>query len=672
MPKLMLIDTSHKEETRVAVLSEDRLEEFDFESNSKKNLRGNVYLAKITRVEPSLQAAFVDYGGNRHGFLAFSEIHPDYYRIPVADREALEEEIRQMETEKHSEDLADESEELETGKSDKKTNDKAEKKADLDFEVEIIGDEGAKSSDTPGSSDTENAEEEKAKTIPLYKRYKIQEVIEKNQIVLIQVSKEERANKGAALTTYMSIAGRYCVLMPNSRHGGGVSHKIESIKERKKLRTILDSIETPEGMSLIVRTAGRGHTKAEIKRDSDYLMRTWDKIRELTLSSVAPSLVHEEGNLLKKSLRDLYSKDFEEVLVQGEDGYKQAKDLMKAMVPSHVKRVKKYEDTKPLFQRYQIEEQIDSMHQPEAPLPSGGSLVINPTEALTAIDINSGRSTRERHISDTAYRTNLEAATEIARQLKLRDLAGLIVIDFIDMDKTSHIHAVEKRLKEALSIDRARIQVGRISTFGLLEMSRQRMRPSLLEASAQTCPHCHGTGLSRSNESLALQIIRTLEKAKRTPDCEKITLKASTPVALYILNQKRALLDELEARFSCPLLIEVNPAFSTIEFEIDGILKEQPKKLKKPSRNRRRSSKQRIDGPQERGTENPKDSEEKSEKNKETLEEKKDNKSESSDQPRRRRRRGGGSRRHQGQDSTPETKEKESSEKAEVIKIEGP
>jgi ribonuclease E len=426
-------------------------------------------------------------------------------------------------------------------------------------------------------------------------------------------------------------------------------------------------------MSLIIRTAGRGHTKTEIKRDSDYLMRTWDKVRELTLSSVAPALVHEEGNLLKKSLRDLYSREVEEILVQGEEGYKQTREIMKAMVPSHLKRVKKYKDTQTLFQRYQIEEQIDSMHQPEALLPSGGSLVINPTEALTAIDINSGRSTRERHISDTAYNTNLEAATEIARQLKLRDLAGLIVIDFIDMDKTAHIQAVEKRLKEALSEDRARIQVGRISSFGLLEMSRQRMRPSLLEASAQTCSHCHGTGLARSDGSIALQILRSLEKAKRAPDAQEIIIKAPANIALYILNQKRSLLAGLEEQFSCPILVELGSSLEATEFEFEGILKEQPKKTKKSSRNKKRSPKQKSDRAQTKTEEKTPSSQEKDETSTPIEKDKKDKDFDTTGEQRKRRRRGPGVRRRQGSTtSLKEPKEKSASTDVQVIDIQPP
>src|SRR5579883_217210 len=470
MAKRMLIDAAHPEETRVAVLKGNRLEDFDFETATKKQLKGNIYLAKVTRVEPSLQAAFVDYGGNRHGFLAFNEIHPDYYRIPVADREALLEQERA---------LAERSPEGANG------GERGEGE-----ELETIG--------------GDDIEEVPARRVRPPRPYKIQEVTKRRQIMLVQVVKEERGNKGAALTTYLSLAGRYCVLMPNTPRGGGISRKITNLKDRRRLKSILEEFEIPEGMSVIVRTAGMERSKAEIKRDLEYLMRLWDEIRTVTLQSTAPALIYEEASLIKRSIRDLYDRDIDEIQVEGEEGYRAAKEFMRMLTPSHAKRVHLYKDDLiPLFHRYQVESQIDGIHSPVVHLKSGGYIVITPTEALVSIDVNSGRATKERNIEETALRTNLEAAEEISRQVRLRDLAGLIVIDFIDMEESRNNAAVERRLKEAMRSDRARIQIGRISAFGLLELSRQRLRPSLVEATMEMCTHCGGTGWVRSIESTA-------------------------------------------------------------------------------------------------------------------------------------------------------------------------
>ena len=532
MTKIMLIDATHAEETRVAVVSGHKLEEFDFESSSKKQLKGNVYLAKVTRVEPSLQAAFVEYGGNRHGFLASNEIHPDYYQIPVSDREKLVE----------SEPEVEDAEEPVDGAS-----------------VEVVG----------GDEIEEEVERRRTKS---YRHYKVQEVIKRRQIMLVQVVKEERGNKGAALTTYLSLAGRYCVLMPNTARGGGISRKIASAKDRKRLKGIVDGLDIPEGMAVIVRTAGADRSKAEIKRDYEYLMRQWDTIRNLTLESTAPCLINEEGNLIKRSIRDLYSKEIDQVLVEGDAGYRLAKDFMKSLIPSHATRVKQYKnETVPVLHRYQVESQIDAIHNPIVQLRSGGYLVINPTEALVAIDVNSGRSTKERNIEETAFKTNMETAEEVARQLRLRDLAGLIVIDFIDMENSRNIHAVERKLKDSLKDDRARIQVGRISPFGLMEMSRQRLRPSVTETSSELCPVCGGVGHIRSTESAALHALRALEEEGVRKPSGVITLHVPTKVALYILNQKRATLTEIEGRYSFNVTVEADEALVPPDFRLDRV-----------------------------------------------------------------------------------------------------
>jgi ribonuclease E len=541
--KRMLIDASHPEETRVVVLSGNQVEDFDVEVESRRQLKGNVYLAKVTRVEPSLQAAFVEYGGNRHGFLAFGEIHPDYYQIPVADREALiaEEENAQL--------AAKEAEE-------------ADERRNGDVAVEEVG----------GGEDAIDDAENMRRPVVDRRRYKIQEVIKRRQILLIQVVKEERGNKGAALTTYLSLAGRYCVLMPNTARGGGVSRKIAHGQDRKRLKLILADLGIPDGMAVIVRTAGDKRTKAEIKRDYEYLIRLWEQIRQKTLESIAPSLIHEEGNLIKRSIRDIYTKDIEEVVIHGEEGYRVAKDFMKLMMPSHAKRVQPYkEENIPLLQRYQVESQIDSMHHPEVTLKSGGYIVINSTEALVAVDVNSGKSTRERNIEETAYKTNLEAADEVARQLRLRDLAGLIVIDFIDMENHRNQNKVERALKDAMRTDRARIQIGRISPFGLLEMSRQRLRPSLQEIHSEPCPHCVGTGIRRSADTTALQILRVIEEEAMRKRNNEITMHVPTEVALYILNQKRDLLTKIEADYDVKFFLLNDDTLIPPDYRMDRI-----------------------------------------------------------------------------------------------------
>ena len=554
----LLVDAAHPEETRVVVIKGNSLEDFDYASSTKIQLRGNIYLAKVTRVEPSLQAAFVDYGGNRHGFLAFSEIHPDYYQIPVADREALlaEEAAQQLaDAEEDNIDPEGSSEGLAAAEP-------AEVSPDTDQISDSTGAAGQESEDVngrPAEADVLSADDEaenaRQRRTKLVRSYKIQEVIKRRQILLVQVVKEERGNKGAALTTYLSLAGRYGVLMPNTARGGGISRKIADAKDRKRLRKILDDLEVPSGMGLIIRTAGANRSKSEIKRDYEFLLRTWDNVRALTLKSTAPTMVYEEANLIKRAIRDLYSKDVEEVLVEGDDAYKAAKSFMRMLMPSHAKRVQPYRDVVPLFHRYKVEERFDTMHGTEVRLKGGGYLVINPTEALVAIDVNSGKATKERNIEETALRTNLEAAEELARHLRLRDLGGLIVIDFIDMSENKHNRAVERRLKEALKHDRARIQVGRISGFGLLEMSRQRMRPSLFEASSETCPHCQGAGSIRSRESTALHVLRAVETEGISKAGGELTVYAPTPVAIYILNQKRATVTEIEQRYDLQIFV---------------------------------------------------------------------------------------------------------------------
>ncbi len=571
MANKMLIDATHPEETRVVVVRGNRVEEFDFESAARKQLKGNIYLAKVTRVEPSLQAAFVDYGGNRHGFLAFNEIHPDYYQIPVSDRQALLE--QEAAEEIAEEDVNDDSniEDVTGGEdlAETEANDEAEGEDDVQSEDEA-GDSGEDDADSDDDDDDDDDDdfdtvgaEDALEEVPERRKrrvrsYKIQEVIKRRQIILIQVVKEERGNKGAALTTYLSLAGRYCVLMPNTARGGGISRKITNVSDRKRLKEIASNLEVAQGMGLIVRTAGANRTKAEIKRDYEYLLRLWENVRDLTLESSAPNLVYEEGSLIKRSIRDLYSKDVDSITIDGEAGYKEAKDFMRMLMPSHAKNVKAYKGTEALFMNQQVEKQLDNMLNPQVTLKSGGYLVINQTEALVAIDVNSGRSTRERNIENTALSTNLEAAAEVARQLRLRDLAGLVVIDFIDMEENRNNRAVERKLKECLRGDRARIQIGRISHFGLLEMSRQRLRSGVLEGSTKTCPLCQGQGFVRSVESAALHILRNIEEYILNDHKQNLIVAATSEVAFYILNQKRDKLLSIESTYSISLLLEID------------------------------------------------------------------------------------------------------------------
>jgi ribonuclease E len=573
MTMRMLIDARHREETRVAVVKGNRIEEFDFESAERKQLKGNIYLAKVTRVEPSLQAAFVDYGGNRHGFLAFSEIHPDYYQIPKEDRDAL---LR--EEAEHAAEEAALRAELDAEDDEHDDHEPSEE------EIERLDDDGAPDEDVAAEQESsgggrrrgrkdngsdDQVEALRQRRMNLRRRYKIQDVIRRRQVLLVQVVKEERGNKGAALTTYLSLAGRYCVLMPNTSHGGGISRKISNASDRKRLKTIMAELKLPPSMGCIVRTAGLQRTKVEIKRDFDYLARLWDGIRETTLASAAPALVYGDSDLMKRAIRDIYNKDIDEVIVEGDDGYRQAKEFMKLLMPSHARRVKHYSDPVPLFQRAGVEDQLSAMYHPVVQLKSGGYLVINPTEALVSIDINSGRSTREHNIEQTATATNLEAAQEIARQLRLRDMAGLVVIDFIDMDNGSNVRKVEKAMKEALKNDRARIQVGRISSFGLMEMSRQRLRTGVLEASTRQCPHCEGTGLVRTASSAGLSALRMIEDEAARGRGSQITLRASQEAAFYVLNRKRADIAEIEDRYGVQVVIlsdgETEGARMTVE-----------------------------------------------------------------------------------------------------------
>jgi ribonuclease E len=571
MSMRMLIDARHPEETRVAVVKGNRIEEFDFESAEHKQLKGNIYLAKVTRVEPSLQAAFIDYGGNRHGFLAFSEIHPDYYQIPKADREALlreeaehaAEEERLRAAELDGDDYGDTVE----GDVDEPADFGENGNGDQE-EGEHLAETGTGSNRSP--VDESAADELRRKRQNLRRRYKIQDVIQRRQVLLVQVVKEERGNKGAALTTYLSLAGRYCVLMPNTSHGGGISRKISNGADRKRLKSIMSDLNLPKTMGLIVRTAGLSRTKTEIKRDFDYLARLWDEIRERTLGSTAPALIYRDSDLVKRAIRDLYHREIDEVIVEGEEGYKAAKGFMKLLMPSHVRRVKLHSETTPLFQRYGVEDQLSAMYQPIVQLKSGGYLVINPTEALVSIDINSGRSTREHNIEQTAYNTNLEAAQEIARQLRLRDMAGLIVIDFIDMEQSSHVRKVEKAMKDALKNDRARIQVGRISSFGLMEMSRQRLRTGVLEASTKPCPHCEGTGLMRTAASAGLSALRILEDEAARGRGERICLRAGREAAVYVLNKKRAELADIEQRYGVFIEVIIDESFEGARMTVES------------------------------------------------------------------------------------------------------
>ena len=584
MKNKMLIDAGHPEETRVVVVRGDRVEEFDYESATRKQLRGNIYLAKVTRIEPSLQAAFVEYGGNRHGFLSFSEIHPDYYQIPVADRQALLE-AEAEDAKARGNGASDDGDNADSDDDGKgvESDDAAEAgaEADVPAEASAADDSDAAEAENDGDDGGDDASEEQSEEtvesvgaedaleeVPERRRnrarqYKIQEVIRRRQVLLVQVVREERGNKGAALTTYLSLAGRYSVLMPNTARGGGISRKITNAADRKRLKDVASDLEVPQGMGVILRTAGASRTKAEVKRDFEYLLRLWESVRELTLQSAAPTLVYEEGSLIKRSIRDLYSKDVGEILVAGEDGYREAKDFMRMLMPSHAKNVQPYRDSQPIFARHGVEAQLDAMFSPQVSLRSGGYIVINQTEALVSIDVNSGRSTREHSIEDTALQTNLEASDEVSRQLRLRDLAGLIVIDFIDMEERRNNRAVEKRLRECLKNDRARIQIGRISHFGLLEMSRQRIRTGVLESTSEVCPHCMGTGRVRSAASVALHVLRSLEDHLLKGVTHNLDVHTRTKVALYILNQKRAHLSALEQRFGLNINILADETVST-------------------------------------------------------------------------------------------------------------
>ena len=538
MSNRMLIDARHPEETRVAVINGQRIEEFDFEAADKRQLKGNIYLAKVTRVEPSLQAAFVEYGGNRHGFLAFSEIHPDYYQIPKEDRDALLREEAELSADDHGHD----------------------------------GEEGDESDDVleTGGHHDEPSDALRRKRMALRRRYKIQEVMRRRQVMLIQVVKEERGSKGAALTTYLSLAGRYCVLMPNTAHGGGISRKISNPADRKRLKQVMADLHLPNGMGAIVRTAGLKRSAADIRRDFDYLTRLWDEIREKTLASQAPALIHEDSGLIKRAIRDVYNREIDQVLVEGRGGFEAAHRLMSMLMPSHAAKVVEYEGSVPLFQRFGVEDQLEAMYQPVVQLKSGGYLVINPTEALVSIDINSGRSTREYGIEETATKTNLEAADEIGRQLRLRDMAGLVVIDFIDMENGSNVRKVEKAMKEALKNDRARVQIGRVSSFGLMEMSRQRLRTGILEASTHICPMCEGTGMVRSVSSAALAALRALEAEALRGRHSDLVLRASEEVAVYLLNRKRIELAELEELYGVTIITRPDDSLIGPNFEIDA------------------------------------------------------------------------------------------------------
>jgi len=563
MTTKMLIDARHREETRIVLQRGKRVDDFEFESATKRQLKGNIYLAKVTRVEPSLQAAFVDYGGNRHGFLAFSEIHPDYYQIPTEDREALLEAQREELSDPEDED------EIEAP-SEASAEDGEEGAAEEADAVETEGEDSA--AVAPEAAEEEEAQEKiRSKRRNLRRRYKIQEVIKKRQILLIQIVKEERGNKGAALTTYLSLAGRYCVLMPNSTHGGGISRKISNATDRKRLRSVMDDLSLPDTMGCIIRTAGMKRTKTEIKRDFEYLRRLWEGIREATLKSIAPTLIHEEGNLIKRAIRDLYTRDIDEVLVDGEEGYKTAKSFMKMLMPSHARRVIQYKEPAPLFQAADVDVQLETIFSPTVQLKSGGYIVINPTEALVSIDVNSGKSNKEHNIEETALRTNLEAASEVARQLRLRDMAGLVVIDFIDMEERQNNRAVERRMKDALKEDRARVQVGRISQFGLMEMSRQRLRQGMLEATTMECPTCNGTGLVRNVQSSALQALRAIEAQAANARGGKLRITLLPDIGLYLMNEKRDLLTDLESRNDMRIEVLGDRKFMTDEFALERI-----------------------------------------------------------------------------------------------------
>lgn len=575
MANKMLVDATQPEETRVAVVSEDEniLQDFEFESSIVKQIKSNIYLAKVTRVEPSLQAAFLEYGGNRQGFLPFSEVHPDYFKIPIADRQKLIEQ-EQVDNEDFDEEDIDDGDLDDADETAEEIENEAEESEISDQEVEdadepTVADIKAAKSEDPEDIVDEELEDVKPKFRISHKNYKIQEVVKPRQIMLVQITKEERGNKGAAVTTYISLPGRYCVLMPNSNHGGGVSRKVSNSADRKKMKKILSSLDVPEGMSVILRTAGVGRTKAEIKRDLNYLLRLWDNIRELTMNSTAPELVYEEGDLIKRSIRDHYGHDIDEVVVSGHESYKRAKDFMKMLMPSHASRVKEYKDEKiPLFQSRGVERQIGDIFSPTAYLPSGGYIVFDPTEALVSIDVNSGSATKERHIEETALKTNLEAAEEVARQLRLRDLGGLVVVDFIDMEVHRNNRLVERKLREALSRDRARVQVGKMSNFGLLELSRQRLRPSLFETNYTECPHCLGTGRVRTVESATLHILRSIERETITRKSGQYMVKVHPDVALYMLNQKRHILNDIQEKHGVVIYVNAEASYASGQFEL--------------------------------------------------------------------------------------------------------
>jgi ribonuclease E len=588
MSKLMLIDAVHREETRVALATNEQVDDFDFETTGQQQLRGNIYLAKVTRVEPSLQAAFVEYGGNRHGFLAFSEIHPDYYQLPQADREALLREAAEAAAEEEGFDPDDDDDDDDLDETDDDAGDDDETSgdaaADGNDEVQDDGSTGDGAA-AAASSARPARRKRRAPRNSILKKYKIQEVIRRRQVMLVQVVKEERGNKGAALTTYLSLAGRYSVLMPNTPRGGGISRKIANGADRKRLKTIMSELEVPDGMGLIVRTAGAKRTKTEIKRDYDYLLKLWDTIRGKTLTSMAPCLINEEGGLVHRAMRDMFDKDIEEVLIEGDDAYREAKDLAKLLMPSQAKKVKQWKEPAPLFVAEGIEEQLDSIFSPEVKLKSGGYLIINQTEALVAIDVNSGKSTKARNIEQTALQTNLEAAEEACRQMRLRDLAGLIVIDFIDMDENKNNRAVEKKLKDCLSIDRSRVQAGRVSQFGLMEISRQRRRAGFLQATSDPCPTCNGTGRVRSVSSAALQLIRSIQARCSGGDLKSLTVEAPTEVALYLLNHKREAVAAVEEAAGFAITISSSESMLPGEFTMDA---ERDPNARKPSRRRRR------------------------------------------------------------------------------------
>ena len=657
MSKKMLIDASHPEETRVVIVDHNRVEELDFESRNKRQLRGNVYLARVTRVEPSLQAAFIEYGGNRHGFLAFSEIHPDYYQIPYEDRMAILEE-----EEEHSskEDDAD---------SDNGDSGDVERDENVDPDVHDAADEN----DAEVADEQAKVASTRRKRISR-RRYKIQEVIKRGQIILVQAVKEERGNKGAAMTTYLSLAGRYCVLMPNTPRGGGISRKIANGSDRKRLKSVMGELDVPQGMGVIVRTAGAKRTKAEIKRDYEYLSRLWGDIRETTLKSIAPSLIHEEGNLVKRSIRDLYNKDIDEVLVEGEEAYKTAKAFIKMLMPSHAKFVKQYKENIPLFLRYNAESQIENSLSPLVQLKSGGYLVIHPTEALVSVDVNSGRSTKERNVERTALKTNLEAAEEVARQMRLRDLAGLIVIDFIDMDENKNNRSVERKMKDSLSQDRARIQTSRISQFGLMEISRQRRRRSLLEGSTTPCPHCTGVGRKRTVESSALAAIRAVEETAARGEAQRIRLKVSPDVAFYLVNEKRDLLTQVDQNMGVFTEVLADDELIRPHYEIEVLEKKNRKgpdpldEIEKEFRRERQKSqnapKKQTSKSKDDDEESEEDESESSSKGKEESPEKSDEKPSGRRRSRRGRRGGRGRSRSRDDNQTEDSSKENSSDAA--------